>query len=339
MLGWPISHTFRSEASALAALHDVFKWIIRDGLGVARYEYEPTGETHKPTGEKIYRVIRDGHNTEVRVLAPCFDPRGIEWLGDPDIYVGFGVYFHKYFELKSGISIAWGDSLSGGRFLHMPGKPSSGSIPIYYSSKGVTLNANSEKYPASPTSPNFGDVLMYDGSYAENLYLVTGKLPVLFPNTVIKNLQVSTHAPMFASGISIDGAFGNPEVEEVSRRDVPMMVNDVIKHYSVPLHRDTQSDTRYLVMGPVGSDNETLTAMLADDGVIYVTRGCFEGTLKEFQEAVEHTYGRKKSQFGSEYQAIIEVIKARFPNGAKERSPSTHKEVATTYNTLAAFMG
>ena len=81
-------------------------------------------------------------------------------------------------------------------------------------------------------------------------------------------------------------------------------------------------DTRYIKRGPVGSENGTLTAVLADDGVIYVTRGCFEGTLEEFREAVEETHKHDDSQFYKEYLAIIEVIKARFPYGREHDSDS-----------------
>lgn len=83
----------------------------------------------------------------------------------------------------------------------------------------------------------------------------------------------------------------------------------------IPHYRTIQEDTRYLTMGPVGSESGTMTAFLADNGVIYVTRGCFEGTLEEFREAVEETHKHENSQFYREYLAIIEVIKARFPTG------------------------
>ena len=81
-------------------------------------------------------------------------------------------------------------------------------------------------------------------------------------------------------------------------------------------------DTRYITMGPVGSENGTLTAVLANDGVIYVTRGCFEGTLRDFKEAVEKTHGHEDSQFYKEYLAIIEVIRERFPDGREHESDS-----------------
>lgn len=65
-----------------------------------------------------------------------------------------------------------------------------------------------------------------------------------------------------------------------------------------------------------------MTAVLADDGVVYVTRGCFEGTLEDFREAVEETHKHKDSQFYKEYLEIIEVIKEQFPTGREHASDS-----------------
>lgn len=51
-------------------------------------------------------------------------------------------------------------------------------------------------------------------------------------------------------------------------------------------------------------------------------RGCFEGTLEDFREAVEETHKHEDSQFYREYLPIIEVIKARFPTGREHDSDS-----------------
>ena len=135
-------------------------------------------------------------------------------------------------------------------------------------------------------------------------------------HTTIKNLVVYTHAPTFPSGIEVTGGYGldtftYPTSHLVERKDeYGEWEIERIHHY-----RTIHEDTRYITFGPVGSENGTLTAVLADDGVIYVTRGCFEGTLEDFREAVEETHKHEDSQFYREYLAIIEVIKARFPTG------------------------
>ena len=61
-------------------------------------------------------------------------------------------------------------------------------------------------------------------------------------------------------------------------------------------------------ISPVGSEEGTFTAYLNKDGDISVTRGCFEGSLRDFQTAVEKTHGN--NQYGAEYNLVIGLAKA-----------------------------
>ena len=63
-------------------------------------------------------------------------------------------------------------------------------------------------------------------------------------------------------------------------------------------------------ISPIGSEGGTFTAYLNKDGDISVTRGCFEGTLNDFQAAVEKTHG--DNRYGTEYNLVIGLAKARF---------------------------
>lgn len=56
----------------------------------------------------------------------------------------------------------------------------------------------------------------------------------------------------------------------------------------------------------VGSENGVLTAYRTKDG-IGVTRGCFTGSLAEFEAAVKQRHG--DNQYGKEYAMLVEVIK------------------------------
>src|SRR5690606_32655391 len=56
----------------------------------------------------------------------------------------------------------------------------------------------------------------------------------------------------------------------------------------------------------VGSENGTLTAFTAQTGIT-VTRGCFLGTLEEFEAVVRETYG--DSRTAREYALLIEFIR------------------------------
>src|SRR5690606_4688424 len=61
-------------------------------------------------------------------------------------------------------------------------------------------------------------------------------------------------------------------------------------------------------LSKVGSENGTLTAFTAQAGIT-VTRGCFLGTLEEFEAAVRETHG--DSQIAREYALLIEFIRLR----------------------------
>ncbi len=59
----------------------------------------------------------------------------------------------------------------------------------------------------------------------------------------------------------------------------------------------------------IGSENGTYTAFKNKDGGVSVSRGCFNGTFKQFIDAVEATH--ISTEFYHEYQAVIELTKAR----------------------------
>ncbi|MGM0169893.1 hypothetical protein, partial [Enterococcus sp. AZ186] len=61
---------------------------------------------------------------------------------------------------------------------------------------------------------------------------------------------------------------------------------------------------------PVGSEYGTLTVARNKNGGLFVSRGCFSGTLCDFEAAVEKTHGN--SRYGEEYRAAIKFIKLRF---------------------------
>ena len=61
----------------------------------------------------------------------------------------------------------------------------------------------------------------------------------------------------------------------------------------------------------VGSENGTLTAYTIKTGEIEVTRGCFWGTLDEFEAAVQERHN-DDSQYGQEYLILIQYIRLRF---------------------------
>src|SRR5690606_39740248 len=67
-------------------------------------------------------------------------------------------------------------------------------------------------------------------------------------------------------------------------------------------------DTSICWFSPVGSESGTLTAFTTERG-IYCTRGCFLGTLEEFEAAVKETHGN--SRIAAEYSLLIQFISMR----------------------------
>jgi hypothetical protein len=60
----------------------------------------------------------------------------------------------------------------------------------------------------------------------------------------------------------------------------------------------------------VGSECGTLTAYTTKTGEIEVTRGCFRGTIDEFETAVKSRHG--ESRYAEEYLVLIQYIRLRF---------------------------
>ena len=60
----------------------------------------------------------------------------------------------------------------------------------------------------------------------------------------------------------------------------------------------------------VGSEDGTLTAYTVKQNGIEITRGCFRGSLEEFEAAVAKHHG--ESDFGKQYVSLVQYIKLRF---------------------------
>ncbi|MCS2172766.1 hypothetical protein MUU46_20990 [Scandinavium sp. TWS1a] len=68
-------------------------------------------------------------------------------------------------------------------------------------------------------------------------------------------------------------------------------------------------DAHWITVGPIGSENGFLTAFRQKDNSIIVRRGCFSGTIDEFERAVTEHHG--DNDHGNIYLALIPVIKLR----------------------------
>ena len=80
------------------------------------------------------------------------------------------------------------------------------------------------------------------------------------------------------------------------------------------------SSSKHIVwFSNVGSEDGILTAYLTNKNKIGVNRGCFGGSLKEFELAVKKHHG--DNSFGKQYMALIQYIKLRFADVIKKTNP------------------
>ena len=100
-------------------------------------------------------------------------------------------------------------------------------------------------------------------------------------------------------------------------RDNAEVYNNARVHDMVDVHGDAKicnnaeikKDSDYLTISPVGSENGIFTAYKCEDGIIKCNRGCFYGTIDEFEAAVLKTHG--DSKYAKDYQLMIEYVKSR----------------------------
>ena len=63
----------------------------------------------------------------------------------------------------------------------------------------------------------------------------------------------------------------------------------------------------YLTISPIGSENGVLTAFKDKEGKIFINRGCYTGTIEEFEQRVKEVHGENK--YGLVYLNHLTTIK------------------------------
>ena len=64
-----------------------------------------------------------------------------------------------------------------------------------------------------------------------------------------------------------------------------------------------------LIVGPIGSRNGNTTIYHTDKGV-FVSCGCFRGTLDEFAKKVKETH--RYNNHARDYKALVEFVKVKY---------------------------
>ena len=133
--------------------------------------------------------------------------------------------------------------------------------------------------------------------------LVYGDAQIYGDACVCDNAEVFDNAQVFGDACVCD----NAEVFDNAR-----VLGNAQVYDTIWIHCDAQisSTADYICFKGFGSVNRNTTMFKTKNGDIYVCCGCFEGSLKEFEEKVKETHGNTK--YAKEYLACIEVAKIHF---------------------------
>ena len=82
----------------------------------------------------------------------------------------------------------------------------------------------------------------------------------------------------------------------------------VSKNVRVTGNARVKTPEDYIVIYPIGSECGVFTAYRTENG-IGCNRGCFSGTVEEFEKAVKKTHD--ENEFAKEYKKVIELVKLR----------------------------
>ena len=149
----------------------------------------------------------------------------------------------------------------------------------------------------------YDNVCVYGNAYVYGDAKVFGNACVYDDAEVFDNAQVYGDAKVFGDACVCD----NAEVFDNARALGNTQVYD-----ATWIHCDAQisSNADYICFKGFGSENRNTIMFKTKNGDVYVCCGCFEGSLKEFEEKVKETHGNTK--YAKEYLACIEVAKIHF---------------------------
>lgn len=107
------------------------------------------------------------------------------------------------------------------------------------------------------------------------------------------------------NGVKAGSLGGYIESEDNLSRDGDAWVCSNARIGGNAMIRDNAS---WLIVGPIGSRDDFTTFFSGEDG-IYVSCGCFYGSISEFEKAVEKTHAGTKHE--KDYKLAIALAKSR----------------------------
>lgn len=335
------AHTYLTKVVSF-----ICREILRGGLRLARYEYHKTDRKHTD-GSPIYE-LRDTSNryrVASEVVAPCFDLR----RAAPNyvtLFVGWGAYLASKPGSSHLLVIHPHTTFEGAKNKGIHKYGAGDDLP-------VTFRSSSNSTDVNPIVDNRrlneyahrGRVVMEDSTVLSDVSFLDGETLVK-TGTRLKDIKILGQSPTSPANMSITSYRGKgaPSYHTVyveydpgdccCANDGVGMCRDCWDYTNdpsgmLPLRvADERANyhTPYLVIGPIGYEDGTLTAVLDDSGLVMVTLGVFEGTLEEFAQHVETIHKSETSMFYREYMSAIELIKARFVGGffSQEALESAH---------------
>lgn len=138
--------------------------------------------------------------------------------------------------------------------------------------------------------------LVMDSAYVTGKARVTGKALVADSASVMDSAHVMDFARVMGNALVMDSAYvmGKARVTDSARVMGNARVMDA-------------SD--YIAIGAIGSRNDTTTFYRGKDGGIYVSCGCFNGTIDDFAAKVKQVHAGTKHE--RTYLLAIELAKAQ----------------------------
>lgn len=143
----------------------------------------------------------------------------------------------------------------------------------------------------------FSNALIYDNTRVYNDAWIYGNARVFGDVGVFGNARVFGDAQIYGNTCVFDNAqvFGDAHVYD-----------------NAWIYRDAQisNNADYIYFKGFGSENRNTTMFKTKNRDVYVSCGCFTGSLRAFMDKVKETHGNTK--YAKEYLACVEVAKIHF---------------------------
>lgn len=149
----------------------------------------------------------------------------------------------------------------------------------------------------------YGGARVYDNAEIYDNAIVYCDAQIYGDACVYDNAEVFDNAQVFGDACVCDNA-------EVF--DNACVCGNAQVYDTTWIHCDAQisSNADYICFKGFGSENRNTTMFKTKNGDVYVSCGCFTGSLRAFMDKVKETHGNTK--YAKEYLACIEVAKIHF---------------------------